>query len=114
MPIDADPPSSQRATGAATSRLLAAFLGGDVSANASLGMILVATCAGIVALTVEALRPNAHQLATFLVAAGASVVVALPLWQLSWSSRSARGLLAFPVVALAALTTASALAHGIG
>jgi diguanylate cyclase (GGDEF)-like protein len=95
-------------------RLAVALLGGDVTANASLGMALVATSAVTVSLTVEAIRPTAHQLATYLIAAGASVVVALPFWRLRRLTRSPLALLVFPLIALGSLTVASALAHGMG
>jgi predicted signal transduction protein with EAL and GGDEF domain len=95
-------------------RFVSAFLGGDVAANASLGMALVATCAAVVALTIEAIRPTEHQLATYLVASGASVAAALPIWRLRWAHRSPRALLVFPLIALGSLTIAGAAAHGAG
>jgi diguanylate cyclase (GGDEF)-like protein len=113
MPIDEHPGSTAGGVRALLARFVEAFLGGDVASNATLGMILVGTCASLEALTVEALRPDGHQLATFLVAAGASVLVALPLWRLDWSARSPRALLAFPLVAVGGLTLADVLARGV-
>lgn len=113
MPIR-EPPVDAGVDGRPLSaRVVEAILGGDVSANATLGMILVVTCAVVMAVTVEAVRPDGHQLATFLVAAGASVLLALPLWRRPWPGHSHRGLLAFPLLAIGALTIANVLARGV-
>jgi diguanylate cyclase (GGDEF)-like protein len=114
MSLYEDGPEVAEVRHAGVRRLVAAFLGGDVEANASLGMVLVAVSAGVVALSVEALHPDAHQLATYLVAAGVSIAVALPVWRLRWTDRSPRALLVFPLISLGALTAASAAAHGLG
>jgi diguanylate cyclase (GGDEF)-like protein len=113
MPIGERPGSAAGDGRPISSRLVEAILGGDVPANATLGMILVVTCAGVMALTVEAVRPDGRQLATSLVAAGASVLVALPLWRRPWTGRSPRGLLAFPLIAICALTLVNVLARGL-
>jgi diguanylate cyclase (GGDEF)-like protein len=114
MPLGGEPTSRGDSDGQTLSgRLVEAFLGGHVEANATLGFILVAAYAGVLAMTIEALRPTAHELTTFLVAGGASVLVALPLWRLRWTDRSPRLLLAFPLVALASLTIAAVVAPGI-
>lgn len=97
-----------------TARLAAAFLGGDIGSNASLGMVLVATCTLIVACTVESVNTDAHGMMMFLVAFAASVVVALPAWRLRWAALPSRALLVFPAIVVVTLVAASALVPGVG
>jgi diguanylate cyclase (GGDEF)-like protein len=88
---------------------------GGPRGDAALGTALAATCAVVMASTVEALRPDAHALLTFFVASLAVLMVSsLLLWRLPWSTLPRQALLAFPLVALGGLTAASAAAPGLG
>ncbi len=91
------------------------YVVGGPRGDAALGTALAGVCAVVMASTVEALRPDAHSLVIFFLAALAVLVVSpVMLWRVPWSSLPRQALLAFPFVALGGLTVASALAPGLG